>query len=277
MALSIVEVVKAQTTSSTTSLQATFSAAPQVGDRIIAFVIFETGLGYRDNSTFAISGLGANWRLMYAQSFYNGQVDWFGVYEAINVDGVGVNVSVTESSTATTSNFAVTCFNVRGVPTGTAASPLYGITNGNSSNPPLLTVTPLSTGDVVMGSWYQYSSATAPTVATVPASGWSSYSTTMTSMSVHWRYKTAADTSNHTMDSPTDAIYTSFGLASQLSSAKLHYVGLEALTAQTNPLRRFNRVGLEVMSSTKHHRYDRVLVEALTSRFPYVKGWGQSI
>lgn len=277
MALSIIEAIKAQTTSSTGSLLATFSAAPQIGDRIIAFVMFESSTGDRDDSTFVVSGLGATWRLLYTRSAYSSQTDWLGVYEAINVDGVGLAVSATESSNATTNNFAITCFNVRGVPTGTLASPLYGITSGIASDPPVLSVTPMAVGDVVMGSWYQQSSASAPTVTTVPASGWSSYSTTMTSMSVHWRYLVAGGTTGHTMDSGTNAMYLSFGLASQTGSARIERSGIEIVATPTAPLRRYSRAGVEVMISTKNHRYNQVMIEALTSRIPFMKGWGVSI
>lgn len=277
MALSIIEAVKAQTTSSAGSLLATFSVAPQIGDRILAFVMFESSSGDRDSSSFTVSGLGATWRLLYSQSGYSSQVDWFGIYEAINVDGIGVAVSATESSSATTNNFAISCFNVRGVPTGTLASPLYGITSGVNSNPPVLSVAPMVAGDVVMGSWYQQSSATAPTITTVPASGWSSYNVTMTSMSVHWRYLVAADTTGHTMDSGTNAMYISFGLSSQTGSARVEYSGAEIVTTQTAPLRRYNTAGLEVMISAKNRRYSQVMIETLTSRVPFVKGWGVPI
>lgn len=293
MTLSIIEAIKAQTTSSSGSLVATFSAPPQSGDRILAFVMLESSMGDRDSSSFVVSGLGATWRLAYSQSGYSSQVDWIGVYEAVNVNGVSSAVSATESSSVVTSNFAVTCFNVRGVPVGSSASPLYNLTLGSSSNPPILTVSPLSGGDIVMGSWYQYGSAGVPTITTVPVSGWSSYSVTMTSMSVHWRYITTTDTANRTMDSPTDAIYASFGLASQLGSAQVQRAGVETLTTQSSPIRRFNRAGveammstkgrrynfagLEAMTSTKNRRYSYIVLEAMTVRIPYVKGWGQAI
>jgi hypothetical protein len=277
MALSIIEAIKAQTTSSAGSLVATFSATPQIGDRIIAFVMFESSSGDRDSASFVVSGLGATWRLLYSQSGYSSQTDWFGVYEAINVDGVGSAVSATESSSATTNNFAISCFNVRGVPTGTLASPLYGITSGINSNPPVLSVAPMVAGDVVMGSWYQQSSASAPTVTTVPVSGWSSFSVTMASMSVHWRYIVSGATTSHTADSGTSAMYVSFGLASQTGSARIEYGGVEAVTTQTAPLRRYSVAGAEVMISAKNHRYNQVMIEALTTRIPFTKGWGVSI
>ena len=295
MAASVVEVVKAQTTSSTGSLTATFTTAPQVGDRILAFVAFESSdtAVMVDQTAITVSGLGATWRLLTVQVGTAGlQNDWYGLYEAINLSGSGTTVSVTESSSTTTVNFAVTCFNVRGVPTGTQASAVYSLTQGTASNPPVLSVTPQSAGDVVIGSWYQQSSPGVPTITTVPATGWSSFSTTMVSMSIHWRYLTSADTSAQTMDSGTNAIYNSFGVASVLGAARIYYSGIETMVATTAPLRRYSQTQLEVVTASTirrfslaqievataatNRRYSRATLEVLVARRQF-KGWGVPI
>ena len=295
MAASVIEVVKAQTTSSTGALTATFAAAPLVGDRILAFVAFESSdsTAQVDRADIAISGLGATWRLLTTQQGTAGlQNDWYALYEAINLSGTGTTVSVSESSSTTTVNFAVTCFNVRGVPTGTQASAVYGLTQGTASNPPALTVTPSSAGDIVIGSWYQQSSALAPTVTTTPVTGWSSFSTTMTSMSVHWRYMTSTDTSTYSMDSGTPAMYSSFGVASVLGSARVTYGGLDAMVVSSAPtrrytqaqvevvtagtVRRYNQAQLETVTSSPQRRYSQVFLEVLVARRQF-KGWGAPI
>ena len=296
MAVSVVEVVKAQTTSSTGALTATFTAAPQVGDRILAFVGFEFNIntGVLPNDTaISISGLGATWRLVTVQRGYNGQLDWYGLYEATNLSGSGSTVNVTESSSVTTANFSVACFNLRGIPTGSLASAVYGFSQGaTTSNPPAVTVTPQAAGDLVVGSWYQQSSATAPTITTIPASGYNSFSTTMTAMSIHWRYMVATDTSTYSMDSGTAALYSSFGVASVLGAARILYGGLETMVVATAPLRRYSQAQLEVVSSSANRRYSQTqlevavaainrrysqtLLEVLVARRQF-KGWGVPI
>lgn len=272
MALTIVEAIKAQTTSSTGSLSPVFTAAPQAGDRVVAFVTLEFTNGYVDAQSITISGLGATWRLLYTSLTSNGlQYDWYGVYEAVGVNGIGATVTTSEATSATTVNFSVACFNVRGVPTGTQASALYGVARGNAANPPALSVVPATAGDAVMGMWYQHSSATVPTITTVPSSGYSSFSTTMTSMSIHWRYVVAAGTSTHTMDSATAAEYMSFGLASQAGAARIEYENLEVMAASA--ARRYDTMGMEAMVTPLSRRYSQTLVEVMVSRVPF-KGWG---
>lgn len=275
MALTIVEAIKAQTTSSTGTLNAIFAAAPLSGDRIVAFVTLEFTGGYVDQQSFTISGLGATWRLLYKNLALNGsQYDWYGVYEAIGVDGVGTTVTASESAAVTTVNFSVACFNVRGVPAGSQASTVYGVTTGSNSNPPVLSVTPAAAGDAAMGMWYQHTSATAPTITTVPSSGYTSFSTTMAAMSLHWRYKVAADTSAHTMDSPTSAMYMSFGLASQLGSARIEQSSLEIMAASA--VRKYEAMHLEVMVSPLSRKASQLMIEVLISQIPF-KGWGQPV
>jgi hypothetical protein len=277
MALTIVEAIKAQTTSSTGTLNATFTLPPLIGDRIIAFVTLEFTGGYVDKQSFSVSGLGASWRLLYTNAGFNGsQLDWYGVYEAIGVNGIDTTITASESASVTTVNFSVACFNVRGVPTGSQASAVYGVTTGVASNPPALSVTPAAAGDAVMGMWYQYTSATAPTITTVPSSGYSTFSTTMTAMSLHWRYKVAADTSAHTMDSGTAAMYTSFGLASQLGPVQITQSGVDILSTPTAPVRRYDSVRVEAMLSPLSRKYNQVMVEVMVSQIP-LKGWGISL
>lgn len=274
MALTIVEAVKAQTTSSTGTLNATFATAPQVGDRIVAFVTLEFTGGHTDAQSFTVSGLGASWRLLSTNLAMNGsQYDWYGIYEAIGVNGVGSVVTASESSSVTTLNFSIACFNVRGAPAGSQASTVYGISAGSASNPPVLSVTPAAAGDAVMGMWYQHSSATAPTIATVPSSGYTSFSTTMTSMSIHWRYIIAAGVSAHTMDAPTSAMYNVLGLSSQLGAARIERSGVEVLSASSAPVRRYDAMGIEAMLSPESRKYSQAMIEVLVSHIPF-KGWG---
>lgn len=274
MALTIVETINAQTTSSTGVLNATFTATPQVGDRVLAFVTLELSSGSADQLLFSVSGLGASWRLLHTRVLATYTTyDWYGIYEAVGVDGVGTTVTASESSSGTTANFSIACFNVRGVPTGSNASAVYGLLSGNNTNPPVLSVTPNVAGDAVMGMWYQHSSATAPTVATVPSSGYSSFSTTMTSMSIHWRYKIAADTTAHTMDSPTSAMYTALALSSQLGPARVERSSAEVLAASMTPVRRYDSLGVEAMLSPLSRKYNQAALEVLVSRIPF-KGWG---
>lgn len=274
MALTIIEAIKAQTTSSTGVLNAVFATAPQVGDRVLAFVTLELSSGSADQQSFSVSGLGATWRLLYSQVLAtNTSHDWYGVYEAVGVDGVGATVAASESTSGTTANFSIACFNVRGVPTGSSASAVYGLAAGSSSNPPVLSVTPDVAGDAVMGMWYQYSSASVPTIVTVPSSGYTSFSTTMAAMSIHWRYKVATDTSAHTMDSPTAAMYTALALSSQQGPARIHRSGVDVLTASSAPVRRYDSIAMEAMLSPNSRKYSQAALEVLVSRITF-KGWG---
>ena len=238
MAVSVVEAIGAQTSADPGSLAATFTTTPIAGDVALVFVTFDDTV--TSASQVSLSGLGATWRLIQEYIVPNtGQ--WLGIYEAVGLSGGSTTLTVTESYTGAITRFGLSAFLLRGT---AGLSPFYSLAAGyNSSNPPVMSHTPAAVGDLVLGMWLQ-ANTTAPTITTVPASGWTTGSQTVNGTSLQWRHTVAAGTSAHTMDSSVGAQYVSLGVASQVGEARIGGAFVETMAASDE--RRLAAASLDV-------------------------------
>lgn len=225
MAVSVVEALGAQTSADSGSLSATFTNTPVAGDVALVLVTFDDSV--TSASQVSLSGLGASWRLIREYSVPNtGQ--WLGAYEGVGLSGGSTTLTVTEAYTGAITRFGLSAFLLRGT---AGASPFYTLAAGyHSSNPPVMSHTPQVAGDLVLGVWLQ-ANTTAPTITTVPASGWTAGSQAVNGTSLQWRHVVAADTSSHTMDSNVGAQYLSLGVASQTGEARIGSAFAETMAA----------------------------------------------
>lgn len=258
MAVSVVEAIGAQTSADPGSLSTTFVSTPLAGDVALVFVTFDDTV--TSSSSVTLSGLGATWRLISEHPVQNtGQ--WLGIYEAVGLDGSSSTATVTESYTGAITRFGMAAFLLRGT---AGLSPFYGVATGyHSSNPPVISHTPLVAGDVVLGMWLQ-ANTTAPTITTSPGSGWTSGSQAVNGTSFQWRYIVAASTAAHTMDSNVSAFYVSLGVASQAGAAQVGSAMAETMTAASE--RRIAAMSLDAMTALiVERRIARLTADAIVA------------
>lgn len=287
MAVSVVEVVSSQTSADPGFLSVSFAATPLAGDRALVFVTFDDTV--TESSQVAMSGLGATWRLV-AEGKASNTGQWLGTYEATGLDGISSTVTATESYTGALTRFGVSAFLLRGT---MGTSPFYITNSGyHSSNPPVLSHTPLAANDLVLGLWLQ-ASITAPTITTSPGAGWTTGVQNVNGVSMQWRYIIAADTSAHTMDSNISAQYITIGATSTTGSARVGSALTEAMTedstvqrtvaamsmeviAAEDTERRLARITADTMVASDSRTLTRVYAEVMLERRHFV-GWGVPI
>jgi hypothetical protein len=260
VAVSVIETIGAQTSADPGSLSATFSSTPLTGDVALVFVTFDDTV--TSSSSVTLSGLGATWRLVSEYNVSNtGQ--WLGIYEATGLTGASSTLTVTESYTGVITRFGLSAFLLRGT---AGLSPIYGITTGyDSSNPPVISHTPLVAGDIVLGMWLQ-ANTTAPTITTVPAPGWTAGVQAVNGTSLQWRHIVAASTTAHTMDSNVSAFYVSLGIASQTGTAQVGSALAETMTVDTALERRVAAISLDAMTALiSERRVARLTADAMVA------------